>query len=253
MEGPPDTTSIEAHVAALNACNQRGGRMLSLIDLLDDGSIDLPLAGYLAAAMRGGASLLVGANPGGAGKTTVMCALLNFLPDDVALQAVDDRAVLSQAAQKPSGEVCYVAHEISPATYYYAYVWGRDAQAFFRLAADGHLIASNLHADTLDETRDQLCRQNDVDPAHLAAVRLKIYLGTEGHRFSMRRWVDRVYEHDGEHDRLLWEEQRPGDFVQHAKSAHLAQEAVARYTDFVADLRERRVRRIGDVRRELLR
>lgn len=226
--------------------------MLSLIDLLDDGSVDLPLAGYLAATMRGGASLLVGAKPGGAGKTTVMCALLNFVPDDVTLQAVDD-AALSQAAQKPPGEVCYVAHEISPATYYYAYVWGRDAEAFFCLAADGHLIASNLHADTLDETHEQLCHQNGVDPAHLAAVRLKIYLGTEGHRFSMRRWIDRVYEHDGEHDRLLWEEQRPGDFVQHAKSDHVPQEAVARYTDFMADLQERRVRRIGDVRRELLR
>jgi hypothetical protein len=241
-------TSIEAHVDALNACNQRGGRMLSLIDLVDDGSIDLPLAGYLAAAMRRGASLLVGANPGGAGKTTVMCALLNFVPDDVALQAVDDSAVLSRAAQKSPGEVCYVAHEISPATYYYAYIWGRDAEAFFRLTADGHLIASNLHADTLDETREQLCHQNGVDPAHLAAVRLKIYLGTEGHRFSMRRWIDRVYEHN----RLLWEEQRPGAFVQHAKSDQVPEEAVARYTDFVADLRERRVRRIGDVRRELL-
>ncbi len=246
-------TSIKAHVDALNACNQRGGRMLSLIDLLDDGSIDLSLTGYLAAAMRGGVSLLVGAKPGGAGKTTVMCALLNFVPDDVALQAVDHSAVLSQAPQKPPGEVCYVAHEISPATTYYAYIWGRDAEAFFRLAADGHFIASNLHADTLDETYEQLCHQNDVDPAHLATVRLKVYLGTEGHRFSMRRWIDRVYECDGEHDRLLWEEQRPGDFVQHAKSDHVPQEAVARYTDFVADLRERRVRRIGDVRRELLR
>jgi len=75
MGTSPDMPSIEAHVDALNACNQRGGRMLSLIDLLKDESVSLPMAGYLAAAMRGGASLLVGANPGGAGKTTVMCAL----------------------------------------------------------------------------------------------------------------------------------------------------------------------------------
>jgi len=239
-------------VKALNACNQRGGRMLSLVDLLGDDSLSLPMAGYLAAAMRQGASLLVGANPGGAGKTTVMAALLNFLPDDVALQAVDDRAVLSRANETPPGKVCYVAHEISPATYYYAYIWGRDVRTFLRLAADGHLIAFNLHAGTLSETRAQLCSQNDADPTHLDTVRLKVYLGTAGHRFSMRRWIDRVYEHDGKMDRLLWEERQPGDFVQRAESAHVSPEATTRYTDLLADLRERRVRRIGDVRRALV-
>ncbi len=248
-----DSPSVEAHVKALNACNQRGGRMLSLIDLLKDQSVSLPMAGYLAAAMREGASLLVGANPGGAGKTTVMAALLNFVPDDVALQAVDDRAILSRAEETRPGKVCYVAHEISPATYYYAYIWGRDIRTFLRLAADGHLIASNLHADTLEETRAQLCEQNGADPTHLDAVTLKVYLGTAGHRFSMRRWIDRVYEHDGETDRLLWEERQPGDFVQRAESAHGSPETIARYTDLLADLQERRVRRIGDVRRALVR
>jgi len=252
MGTSPDMPSIEAHVDALNACNQRGGRMLSLIDLLKDESVSLPMAGYLAAAMRGGASLLVGANPGGAGKTTVMCALLNFLPDDVALQAVETSEVLSRATQEAPGAVCYVAHEISPATYYYAYIWGRDAKRFLRLAADGHIIAANLHADTLDETRVQLCDQNGVDPAHLAAVTLKVYLGTAGHRFSMQRWIDRVYENDGETDQLLWEAQQPGDFVQHADSAYVSPEAVMRYRDFLADLQQRRVRRIAEVRRALV-
>ena len=110
---------------ALNACNQRGGRILSLFDLLEDDSVSLPLAGYLAAAMRSGVSLLVGANPGRTGKTTVMCALLNFLPNGVALQAVEGRAVLSRAEHAPPGKACYMVHEVSPATYYYAYIWGR--------------------------------------------------------------------------------------------------------------------------------
>jgi type IV secretory pathway ATPase VirB11/archaellum biosynthesis ATPase len=61
--------------------------MLSLVDLIEAGTLDLPLAAYLAAAMRAGASLMVGARPGGAGKTVVMCALLNFLPDDTVIRA----------------------------------------------------------------------------------------------------------------------------------------------------------------------
>lgn len=227
--------------------------MLSLVDLLEDDSVSLPLAGYLAAAMRSGVSLLVGANPGGAGKTTVMCALLNFLPDDVTLQAVEGRSALAQAEQTSPGATCYIAHEISPATHYYAYLWGRNAQTFFRLGAEGHLIASNLHADTLDETYSQLCDDNGVDPAHLAAVPLKIYLGTERNGWSMRRWIHRVYEHDGQAERLLWEGDRPGDFVQHTESALVGPDAVTRYTDVVADLQERGVRRLADVRRALVR
>ena len=79
---------IDVHVREIDRCNQRGGRMLSLVDLIQAGSVDLPLAAYLAAAMRCGASLLVGARPGGAGKTAVMCALLNFLPDRTAIRPV---------------------------------------------------------------------------------------------------------------------------------------------------------------------
>ena len=67
-----DESLFRAHIRALDDCNQRGGRMLSLVDLIAAGTVDLPLAAYLAAAMRSGASLLLGARPGGAGKTTVM-------------------------------------------------------------------------------------------------------------------------------------------------------------------------------------
>jgi type IV secretory pathway ATPase VirB11/archaellum biosynthesis ATPase len=131
--------------------------MLSLVDLIEAETVDLPLAAYLAAAMRAGASLLVGARPGGAGKTAVMCALLNFLPDDTVIRAVDSRAVLAEGQRDDEpGRTCYLAHEISSASYY-AYVWGHEARTLFGLVADGHVIASNLHADTLEETRDQLC------------------------------------------------------------------------------------------------
>ena len=41
--------------------------------------------GYALAAIGNGASFMVGANPGGAGKTTVMGALLNLVPDDAEL------------------------------------------------------------------------------------------------------------------------------------------------------------------------
>ena len=49
--------------------------MLSVVDLIDAGTISVDLAAYSLAAISQGASFLVGAMPGGAGKTTVMGAL----------------------------------------------------------------------------------------------------------------------------------------------------------------------------------
>jgi len=247
--------AIQAHVRAIDDCNQRGRRMLSLVDLLDRGTVDLSLAAYLAAAMRSGASLLVGARPGGAGKTAVMCTLINFLPDHTVIRPVDSSTVLFEAAWQRHarpGHVCYLAHEIGPG-YYHAYVWGSEARGFFRLAAQGHIIASNLHADTLEDTRDQLCRENGVARAHLDAVTLKVYLRVERTTgWTMRRWVSRVYESDGAQDRLLWTGEGDGTFTRLANSAIVSPEQEKGYAEFLATLLRQDIRPIGDVRRALL-
>jgi len=248
------TDVLAEHVHALNACNQRGGRMLSLIDLLDAGTVDLPLAAYLAAAMRHGASLLVGARPGGAGKTAVMVALLNFLPDETMIRAVGSRAVLDMAEHDPTpGATCYLAHEIG-AGFYYAYLWGDEARDFFALASRGHTIATNLHADTLEETRDQLCLENGVAPEHLAAVNLKVYLRVDrSDRWALRRRISHVYESDGRTDRLLWRWDRRGAFERQAvESCLVSPEDEDVYRKFLTSLRRRDVRTIEDVRRALL-
>jgi hypothetical protein len=242
------------HVHALDACNQRGGRILSLIDLIDAGTVDVPLAAYLAAAMRHGASLLVGARPGGAGKTAVMAALLNFLPNMTTLQAVGSRAVLDLAAQDPTpGATCYLAHEIGNGLYY-AYLWDDEARDFFALAARGHTIATNLHADTLAETYDQLCLENGVAPAHLAAVTLKVYLRVDhSDRLAFKRRVSYVYESDGVQDRLLWRRERHGIFArQGIESAVVSPVEENAHAKFLTALRRRDIRHIEDVRRALL-
>jgi len=250
-----DESAIRTHVSAIEDCNQRGGRMLSLVDLIDAGTVDLPLAAYLAAAMRSGASLLVGARPGGAGKTAVMCALLNFLPDHTVIRPVDRPAVLEhgQRDARP-GDTCYLAHEIGSG-HYYAYVWGGQARAFLRLAARGHIIASNLHADTLEETRDQLCRENGVAQEHLDAVTLQVYLRVErASGWAVHRRVSHVYESDGTQPRLLWTSDRSGTFTRHepVESAVVSPEQEREYAHFLTTFLHRNLRFIADVRRALV-
>ncbi len=239
---------VAAHVRELDRCNQRGGRMLSLVDLLEAGTVDLPLAGYLAAAMRQGSSLLAGAVPGGAGKTTVMAALLNWLPDGVVLRPAD-------GAMAPAGEpssVCCVAHEIGRGPYF-AYVWGQQARDFFALTRRGYLVATNLHADTLEQTRQQLGGENGVPAADLERVHLKVYLRAErGPGWSYRRAVSAVWENDGSGDRLIWTGERDESFRRQAPSTLVTADDEARHAGIVGDLQRRGLRRIEEVRGALL-
>ena len=240
--------TLDAHVQIINACNQRGGRMLSLVDLLDAGTVDLPLAAYLAATMRAGSSLMVGAKPGGAGKTAVMCALLNFLPDATGMAVMDSRAVLAAAAADTNhGRTCYLAHEIGPVPHY-AYLWGADVRTLFSLAARGHFIASNLHADSLDEARHQLCVTNGVTEQQFNAIHLLVFIrATPDGSAGMRREIAAVHERGGNGHRLVWRG-ADGRFERTAASSLITPEAEEKMAAFISSLYEKDIRAIREVR-----
>lgn len=240
---------IASHLRTLADCNQRGGRLLSLVDLLEAGTVDLPLAGYLAAVMHRGSSLLVGARPGGAGKTAVMVALLNLLPPDVELRPIEGPVTLREGlADTGFGQSCYLAHEIGQG-WYYAYLWDDQARMFFELAGRGHLIASNLHADSLVEAHAQLCDDNGIDPEHLRAVTLKVFLRvTRGVDLRPQRWVNSVYESDGGQDRLIWQLAGKGRFARMNESALVARAEELAARGFLERRRARGERTIEQVR-----
>ena len=170
--------------------------MLSVFDLIEAGTLDLDLAAYLMARISRGASFMVGARPGGAGKTTVMCALLNLAPVDVDLTAATAEAVWTASHDDSSVRRCYVCHEIGSGPYF-AYLWAADLRAYCALSERGHMLATNLHADDIDETRCQVCGENGVPLAHFNAFELLVFLRVKGGFYSRRRIVDKVYASDG--------------------------------------------------------
>lgn len=103
--------------------NQRGGRMLSVVDLIQAGTLDVEMAAYAMRALAEGASLLTAARPGGAGKTTLMAALLDLLPPEVPLVSVDHPRVLRDGLEGSTADpACYLVHEIG-AGHWYGYLW----------------------------------------------------------------------------------------------------------------------------------
>ena len=236
---------IRDHCRELDRCNQRGGRMLSIVDLLEAGTVDLELAGYLMSRVARGASFMVGARPGGAGKTTVMCALLNLCPPAVRLVAATPEVVRRGDAEPAMQTTGFVCHEIGPGPYF-AYLWGADLRAYCALGARGAMLATNLHADDLEEARDQVCADNGVPEAHFNGFGLLAFLRVRGGLFGGKRVVEKVYESDGASRHQLVYERGAGSRGAPADAWR------AGCRGFIEGLQARGMCTIAEVRRETL-
>jgi hypothetical protein len=193
---------------------------------------------------------MVGAGPGGTGKTTVMCALLNFVPNGVPLAPAADGAAVREALATGAAPPrrCYVCHEIGPGRYY-AYLWGRAAADFFDLPRAGHMIATNLHADTLAEAEEQLLGDVGVSPEGFLGMSLALFMTAERGGGYARR-VTAVHESDGRRHRLLfaWDPARRR-FARAAASALVTpgdEQAAGRVLERVAGTGARTVRRVRE-------
>ena len=176
--------------------------MLSIFDLLAAKTLDLDLAAYLMARISKGSSFMVGSVPGGAGKTTVMCALLNFVPVDVPLIPATAEAVYKAARTKTSPRGCYVCHEIGSGSYF-AYLWAESLREYCGLFEQGHMLATNLHADDLEQARDQVCGANNVQIEYFNRFELLIFLRIDDDYFKAHRWIEEVYSSGGSSEHAL--------------------------------------------------
>jgi hypothetical protein len=136
--------------------NQRGGRMLTLVDLIEAGTVSSAVAAFMLNAIAQGASVLMAAGEGGAGKTTLLANSLVLLPPGERVVTVSSTGVLERALERPAVEAeCYLAHEIGPGDWY-GYLWGWGVRQFFELLDTGRRIATSLHADSLEEAEHVL-------------------------------------------------------------------------------------------------
>jgi hypothetical protein len=183
--------------------NQRGGRTLSVVDLVRAGTLTIDMAASAMRAMAQGASLLTGARPGGAGKTTLMAAILNLMPPEIPIATVDESSVIDRALATPPEPSCYLAHEIGSGDWY-GYIWASDVGRFLSLASGPRRIASCLHADTLDELTTILCgRGLGVPRAAIAQVGLILFMHISPGAGSYRRRVASFHESDGQGNHRL--------------------------------------------------
>jgi hypothetical protein len=180
-----------------------------------------------------------------------MCACLNLIPVDMVIRVMD-RATQTPVEKENSSKVCYLAHEIGAGSYY-AYVWGKQAMSFFELQTDGHMIASNMHADTLGQMHTILFEYNQIPRELVDAVTLKLFLRMR--RTSggvVHRWISHVYENDGKEDRLIWVGKEDGSFVRVFDSRFAEPSTEKMWRQFITSCQKRKIKKIEDIRRILI-
>jgi len=174
-DGEPSMEIEQHNLAEIQRTNQRGGRCLSVIDLIEAGTITVRMAALCWLLIENGASFLTGAVPGGAGKSTLMAALLGLLPPGERIVTAHDENVVEQAARRELPEpLCLLAHEIGDGMWY-AYIWGRTARRFFGVRNAASRRVSCLHADTPEEAA-AILDQCAVEADDYGAVELQLFI-----------------------------------------------------------------------------
>jgi len=148
----------------------------SIVALIADGVLDAELAGLAWLLIEARFPIVVGAMARGVGKTTLLEALLDFLPPTVrrvdlagAAETFDWLPEAEALGWRSSGEAVPPgpgAPTISPATAYLVaaelsehlpiYTWGPPARTLVRAASIGYGTGATIHADRLEDVHDEL-------------------------------------------------------------------------------------------------
>jgi flagellar protein FlaI len=182
----------------------------SIVELIGDGTLDPELAAQLWLLVEARVPIVIAAEAQHVGKTTLLGALMAFLPPNVRVVELageaEDFDWLPQASDlgwpgvarpapdgtpvRPETTVLLV-HELSDHTP--AYTWGTAARIVVRAASIGYGLAATIHADSLDEVFEMLqrppVRLSDDELSHLGVVLVARRLDDDRRRVVAAHYV----------------------------------------------------------------
>ncbi len=159
---------------------------LSIVQILERGTMPADLAAVFWLALERGASLILAAEPPSSGKTTVLTALLTFLPPDTRAYFTRGWGETFDLPPIDGHRATYIlVNEISD--HLPVYSWGPYVVRTFELMAEGYSLGSTMHADTPQEVIEQL--EGEGVPrsniAHLTFI-VTLSVGYDGGRIVRR-------------------------------------------------------------------
>lgn len=130
-------------------------RRFSVVDLLQHGNLDARIAAFLWMAIESRASLVVSATLEDAGKTTMLTALLDFLPPEVETLYLRGWYERFDFVETHDPDTTYLlCNEISDNLP--TYLWGPGVRRLFEAVERGFSMATTLHVNGAAEMVDVL-------------------------------------------------------------------------------------------------
>jgi hypothetical protein len=158
---------------------------LSIVQIMQAGTLPPRLAATFWLGFEHGASFIFAADPPGAGKTTILTALLAFAPAE--MRAYFTRG-WGETFDLPPPDDDYptylMVNEMSD--HLPVYSWGPYVARVFELLGEGYSLCTTMHADDVEGVIDQLQNDAGVPSEHLSrltfVVPLAISRSSEGTR-----------------------------------------------------------------------
>lgn len=159
---------------------------LSIVQILERGTMPAGLAAVFWLALERGASIVFAAEPPGSGKTAILTALLTFLPPDTRAYFTRGWGETFDLPPVDDHRATYIlVNEISD--HLPVYSWGPYVVRTFELMAEGYSLGSTMHADTPQDAIEQL--EGEGVPrsniAHLTFI-VTLSVGYDGGRIVRR-------------------------------------------------------------------
>ena len=142
---------------------------LSIVQIMQAGTLPPRLAAAFWLGLERGASFVFAADPPGAGKTTILTALLSFArPDTVAYFTRGWGETFDLPPPSDDYPTYIMVNEMSD--HLPVYSWGPYVVRVFELLGEGYSLCTTVHADTVDGVIEQFVDDVGVPREHLARL-----------------------------------------------------------------------------------
>jgi type IV secretory pathway ATPase VirB11/archaellum biosynthesis ATPase len=139
-------------------------------------------------------SIVSGAGPQHAGKTTVLFADMEYVPEGTPIHAMSGEIdEIREFANSPDGGYLEVG-EISDETPD-RYIWEEPVRALFTTLKTGYSLATTMHVSGVEDVFEQICGVCEVPDADAALVEYVVHIARFGQdEETYWRRIDGIYE-----------------------------------------------------------
>jgi hypothetical protein len=165
---------------------------MSITQIMRAGTFPPRVGAILWLAMEHGRSIILAADPPGAGKTTILTAMLAFAKPEASVYFTQGWGETFRLPPTTPDDppIFLLINEMSD--HLPVYSWGPYVQETFALAGKGYAFASTMHADTVDGVIEQLTQECDVPEKQVGRLAFVVPMFVGAYNGSRVRRVSEV-------------------------------------------------------------